>query len=280
VPIAVAPEAVRSPYAVEIVADDGDTLDTFFHKGRYYVRGAANRAYTIRVSNPTPHRIEAVVSVDGLDVIDGESGDLRKRGYIVPPYGEVRIEGWRTSLENVAAFRFSSVGASYAGRKGKARNVGVIAVALFAEEAPAMIVTEPSPYYDDGYGEDVDRYLDRRWRPAPTGGARGQAQTRAGEGAKASRPAPPPVGSVRRAGRRVRRRPDHRWHCRRAGRARAATTTRSATRATAAASAPSASAWAPSTASRATRRPVTRASSGRRPSRSRSPSCATTTTPA
>jgi hypothetical protein len=85
VPIAVAPEAVRSPYAVEIVADDGDTLDTFFHKGRYYVRGAANRAYTIRVSNPTPHRIEAVVSVDGLDVIDGESGDLRKRGYIVPP---------------------------------------------------------------------------------------------------------------------------------------------------------------------------------------------------
>jgi hypothetical protein len=193
VPIAVAPEAVRSPYAVEIVADDGDTLDTFFHKGRYYVRGAANRAYTIRVSNPTPHRIEAVVSVDGLDVIDGESGDLRKRGYIVPPYGEVRIEGWRTSLENVAAFRFSSVGASYAGRKGKARNVGVIAVALFAEEAPAMIVTEPSPYYDDGYGEDVDRYLDRRWRPAPTGGARGQAQTRAGEGAKASRPAPPPV---------------------------------------------------------------------------------------
>ncbi|MEZ4398624.1 MAG: hypothetical protein R3B06_01300 [Kofleriaceae bacterium] len=216
VPIAVAPDAVRSPYAVEIVADDGDVLDTFFHQGRYYVRGAANRAYTIRVTNPTARRVEAVVSVDGLDVIDGENGDTRKRGYIVPAYGEVRIDGWRTSLENVAAFRFSSVTGSYAGRKGKARNVGVIAVALFDEQAQAMIVA-PQPYrvdddeLEDGgpYGGDVEDFLDRRWqgqggvpsasRPAP---GRATAQTRgdAGGAGKAAapvgpsrlRPAPPP----------------------------------------------------------------------------------------
>ena len=140
VPIAVAPDAVRSPYAVEIVGDGGDVMDTFFHKSRYYVRGAANRAYAIRITNPTAQRVEAVISVDGLDVIDGENGDTHKRGYIVPPYGSVTIDGWRTSLENVAAFRFSSVKASYAGRKGKARNVGVIAVAIFNEEAGPMIV--------------------------------------------------------------------------------------------------------------------------------------------
>src|SRR6185295_7375132 len=90
--------------------------------------------YVIRITNPTPRRIEAVISVDGLDVIDGESGDLRKRGYVVPAYGETRIEGFRTSQADVATFRFSSVSGSYAGQKGKSRNVGVIAVALFEEQ--------------------------------------------------------------------------------------------------------------------------------------------------
>lgn len=207
VAMAIAPDAVRAPYTVEIVADDGGTMDTFFHKGRYYVRGATDRAYTVRVVNPTAQRVEAVISIDGLDVIDGESGDLGKRGYIVPAYGEVRIDGWRTSLDNVAAFRFSAVKNSYAGRKGKARNVGVIAVAVFAEQAQAMIVApEPDdePYYDEdeGYG-DVERYLDRRWHaptdggPAPTttyapGRGRNQGAAPAADKAAESRPAPGP----------------------------------------------------------------------------------------
>lgn len=202
VPIAVAPDAVRSPYSVDIVADDGGVLDTFFHKGRYYVRGASNRAYTIRINNPTPRRVEAVISVDGLDVIDGENGDLRKRGYIVPPYGEVRIDGWRTSLEQVAAFRFSSVGGSYAGRKGKARNVGVIAVAIFAEEAPAVLVAPPYVVEEDGgYGGDVERYLDRRWQPSAPAGGQTRGPTRSsGDKVAPSRPAPPPPATDAVAG--------------------------------------------------------------------------------
>lgn len=202
VPIAVAPEAVRSPYQVQIVSDDGDELGTFFHKGRYYVHGGAGGRYVIRVSNPTAQRIEAVVSVDGLDVIDGESGDLRKRGYVIQPYGTLDIEGWRTSLSDVASFRFSSVGGSYAGKKGKARNVGVIAVALFAEQAPPEIVYDQpiivGGRYDDegGYGPDVERFLDHRapTTAAPGGPAGGQGQARGGADgvAEAKRPAAPP----------------------------------------------------------------------------------------
>ena len=75
-------------------------------------------------------------------MIDGENGDLGKRGYIVPAYGDLRIEGFRTSQSDVATFRFSSVGGSYAGKKGKARNVGVIAVALFEEQAPPEIIEQ------------------------------------------------------------------------------------------------------------------------------------------
>jgi hypothetical protein len=193
VPIAVAPDAIRSPYSVEIISGDGDTLDTYFQKGRYYVHGAAGQRYTVRVTNPTDRRIEVVVSVDGIDVIDGENGDLRKRGYVVQPHGTLMVEGWRTSLSDVASFRFSAVKGSYAAKKGKARNVGVVAVAIFAEQAAPQIIIddEPDYYYDeDGgyYGDKVEGYLDRGGAsraPARTGGG--------GEGrVAAKRPAPPP----------------------------------------------------------------------------------------
>lgn len=156
--LALAPERIRAPYDVSLVAEDGSSLSTYAHNGRYYVLGEVGARYVIRVSNPTPRRIEAVVSVDGLDVIDGESGDLRKRGYIVPPYGDVRIEGFRTSQTDVATFRFSSVGGSYAGKKGKARNVGVIAVALFEEQAAPEMIEDDIRIAGHGGGGGRRRY--------------------------------------------------------------------------------------------------------------------------
>jgi len=167
--LAIAPEKTRAPYDVQVITEDGDTAPTFALKGRFYVTGSLNERNTLRVTNPTARRVEAVVTVDGLDVVDGEAGDLRKRGYIVPAYGETRIEGFRTSLSDVATFRFSSVDGSYAGMKGKARNVGVIAVAIFEETAPPpdqqIIVGDagppPRPYRDydkdDRVGADYSR---------------------------------------------------------------------------------------------------------------------------
>jgi hypothetical protein len=157
----IAPAKVRSPYDVQILREDGSALPTYALKDRFYVQGNASERYVIRVSNPTDHRIEAVVTVDGLDVIDGEDGDLRKRGYVVPPYGETRIEGFRTSQADVATFRFSSVNGSYAGQKGKARNVGVIAVALFEEQATPdqqIIVGDAAPRTASSYRKQRGRY--------------------------------------------------------------------------------------------------------------------------
>src|SRR5262245_30639980 len=160
--LAVAPAKVRAPYDVTVLREDGEALETYAKGGRYYVLGDDGDRYLIRVSNPTANRVEAVVTVDGLDVIDGENGDLRKRGYVVPPYGDVRIEGFRTSTEDVATFRFSAVDDSYAGKKGKARNVGVIAVAIFEEqqqvENQQIIVgpTPPPPAPPTGYRPPYD----------------------------------------------------------------------------------------------------------------------------
>lgn len=211
--LALAPERLRAPYDVTLLGEDGMPLQTFAHNGRYYVMGDASERYVIRVNNPTPNRIEAVVSVDGLDVIDGENGDLGKRGYIVPPYGDLRIEGFRTSQSDVATFRFSSVGGSYAGKKGKARNVGVIAVALFEEQAAAEIIEEQpiatggvyrNPRYRPAPKKDFDdrrAARDEGWtasakRPAADADRSVEAEAPAATaGAGASRPAPYPMPS-------------------------------------------------------------------------------------
>ena len=167
--IGIAPAKIRAPYDVQVIREGGDTLPTYAAKDRFYVQGNAGERYIIRVTNPTANRVEAVVSVDGLDVIDGESGDLRKRGYVVPPHGEVRIEGFRMSQADVATFRFSSVNDSYAGKQGKARNVGVIAVAIFEEHAQPeqqiIVGGDPAP---GGYRKPYDYRDDLDASDAPS----------------------------------------------------------------------------------------------------------------
>jgi hypothetical protein len=101
---------------------------------RWFVIGEQGRRYSIVVRNRTDFRIEVLLSVDGLDVIDGRPASFEKRGYVVRPHGKVEVEGFRRSTDAVAAFRFSSVRDSYANRRhGDTRNVGVIGLAVFHE---------------------------------------------------------------------------------------------------------------------------------------------------
>ena len=71
-------------YEVEVLVD-GVPAPTYAHDGETYVMGQLGARYTLRVPNHSGRRIEAVVSVDGRDVIDGKPAELRtKRGYLVP----------------------------------------------------------------------------------------------------------------------------------------------------------------------------------------------------
>jgi hypothetical protein len=98
-----------------------------------WAAGEPGQRYMIAVQNNGPRRVEAVAAVDGLDVIDGDDAGYGKRGYIVEPWTSLVIEGWRTSLDSVAAFRLAPVEDSYAARTGRGRNVGVVGVAFFPE---------------------------------------------------------------------------------------------------------------------------------------------------
>jgi hypothetical protein len=54
---------------------------------------------------------------------------------LVDPGKTLEIDGFRTSYNHVAAFKFSSVSNSYANlRHGDTRNVGVIGIAVFTQK--------------------------------------------------------------------------------------------------------------------------------------------------
>jgi hypothetical protein len=127
------------------VDEAGNPLPTFEYRGQTYVLGVLGQRYLLRVRNHSGQRIEVVASVDGRDVIDGRPAAWSKRGYVIDPYSEASIDGYRLNEQSVAAFRFSSVPRSYSAQMGDARDVGVIGVAVFTEQQP-IYYYYPRPY--------------------------------------------------------------------------------------------------------------------------------------
>jgi hypothetical protein len=123
------------PVTIAITRGGSRSLTGYRSADGNFVVGDDGDRYEILVRNKSYERVEVVVSVDGLDVMDGKGASTRKRGYIVPPRGKVVIDGWRRSNYNVEAFRFSTVADSAAARgTGSSRNVGVIGAAVFREK--------------------------------------------------------------------------------------------------------------------------------------------------
>ena len=119
---------------------EGRRLQVYWHEGRAYVVGKPGNEYRIAVRNRLRAEVLAVVSVDGVNVITGQSADPSQSGYVLSPHGRLDIQGWRRSLSQTAAFYFTSLADSYAARTGRPDHVGVIGVALFGKRlAPASI---------------------------------------------------------------------------------------------------------------------------------------------
>ena len=71
------------------VLENGAPAQTYWHSGESYVLGYSGERYTLRIVNHSGQRVEAVVSVDGRDVVDGKAADYRnKRGYLVAAIDE------------------------------------------------------------------------------------------------------------------------------------------------------------------------------------------------
>jgi len=113
---------------------DGIALPVHGKDGRHYVVGTPAHEYALRIRNTTGGRILVVTSVDGVNVVSGDTAAPAQSGYVLPPWGSVEIAGWRKSLDRTAAFFFTEHDNSYAARTGRPHNVGVIGVAIFQEK--------------------------------------------------------------------------------------------------------------------------------------------------
>lgn len=127
---------------IAIVDDAGAMLPGVAARGRNLVAATDGQRYQIVIRNTTSARFEVVTSVDGLDVIDGKPAGVDRRGYLVDPQAELVIDGFRQSDDQVAAFRFGKVAASYAAATAGDADVGVIGIALFAERGSTWTRTE------------------------------------------------------------------------------------------------------------------------------------------
>jgi hypothetical protein len=114
---------------------EGKRLPVYWHEGRAYVAGRPGNEYQIAVRNRLGEDVLAVVSVDGVNVVTGQSASPSQSGYVLGSRGALDILGWRKSLSQTAAFYFTALPDSYAARTGRPDDVGVIGVALFKRKA-------------------------------------------------------------------------------------------------------------------------------------------------
>lgn len=114
--------------------DSGETLTVHSHRGEHWVAGRPGARYAVSVRNATASRVLGVISVDGVNVISGETAAWQQTGYVLSPWQQHAITGWRKSDAEVAAFHFTASSASYAERTGRPAHVGVIGVAVFREK--------------------------------------------------------------------------------------------------------------------------------------------------
>ncbi len=119
---------------------NGAWLDCREARGKRIAAGERGTRYEVVLKNEARRAVEVVVSVDGLDAMDGEPASFKKRGYVLAPFETLAVEGFRTSRTTVAAFRFGGMFDAYSQRRhGDTVNAGVVGIAVFEEKrgAPA-----------------------------------------------------------------------------------------------------------------------------------------------
>lgn len=158
----------------------GQRLPVYHHEGRLYVPGTPGERYAVYVANRTAQRVLAVVSVDGINVITGDTAATGQDGYVLAPGQSFEINGWRKNMSEVASFYFTRLPDSYAARTDRPANVGVIGVAAFREWQPRRPRSVPQ---SRGSADNAAAEADSPGRPE-AGAARREEKIGTGHGTR------------------------------------------------------------------------------------------------
>lgn len=134
------------------VADDRGVLPIYRDNRQYYLQGQNGQAYRLIYHNNSADTYEIVASVDGLNVMNGSAASRYDSGYVLNPYSDLVIEGFRKSNSSVASFIFSQPDDAYAANtsQGSINNTGVIGTAIYALYDPS----KPQPRQPQAYPAD------------------------------------------------------------------------------------------------------------------------------
>lgn len=127
--------------------DTGATLQTYVQHGRCYIPGEPGHRYALHMYNHTGERVMVVLSVDGVNAVTGQTAGANQAGYVLGPWENADIAGWRKSDDDIAQFVFTALEDSYAARTGRPDNVGVIGMAVFRERHVEPVYAPPQPIY-------------------------------------------------------------------------------------------------------------------------------------
>ena len=130
------PAPVGEFVGVDVIdRDTGQLAPVYTHDGQYWLAGTPGHRYAVRLRNLSGERVLAVLSVDGFNAVSGQTASAHQTGYVLGPWQQTEVAGWRKSLHDIAQFEFTALPDSYAARTGRPANVGVIGVAVFRERA-------------------------------------------------------------------------------------------------------------------------------------------------
>lgn len=129
-------------------------ITEFTHNGQIFVEGRPGSEFELELKNLTHKRVLAIVSIDGLSIMDGQPAGDQSQGYVLNAYQSIRIPGWMLDNNQAAKFTFGSKKDSYAQMgKGNASNCGVIGVMVVEEKPvhqPFVDTVTNTPWGHDG----------------------------------------------------------------------------------------------------------------------------------
>lgn len=116
---------------INIISEDAILLQ-HSHEGETYLEAPKDSKYIIQLFNNSYERRLFVISVDGVNIVNGKDASVAGPGYVLEAGAMTSINGWHRTNEETAAFTFEGLGQTYSVQTGRGEsNVGVIGVASF-----------------------------------------------------------------------------------------------------------------------------------------------------
>lgn len=122
------------PLTMEILINE-KPVKKYSHENKVFIEGKDKKDFSIKIKNPNYSKVLAIVSVDGLSVLNGKKASIHSQGYIINGLSSVTIPGWRISEDAVKKFYFTNKEDSYVGKKdGNPEAAGVIGLIAISQK--------------------------------------------------------------------------------------------------------------------------------------------------